>query len=689
MIFFIDGLDEFQGRPVELIRKIIGWTAGNSADLKICLSSREWNEFEVGFKECPRFRIQEWTRDDIQIFVMDSFDDIGDLSTSISKDELNTVAKVMVDKAEGVFLWVRVVLAAIEQGVLNGDDFQDLQKKISAFPAELRDLYRHLFDSIPEYDRHKAFEALSFAQHTTAQRRSLLQYKFLGDLSKDLDFAMNMSMQPLSEEELRRFSTNTSRQINGRCKGFLEIYSPKREYYKGDEHVRLMHSTAAEFLREDDVRDTVKSYLGNVNNFDRFCQSFLALAKSIDTDNFYCAGPQGLWDNSSEENSPFIYGLHRIIGTYDYRRRSDPTPNNRLSATRGFRAFIENVERVAALRYGERVTRHPTIPLEASVIFRRIPKVTFGRTHKVDVLPSQIVMIIAAQALLVEYFDKDGLCDLRTVTADPEAAKQIARAVLSGISENPEGLRSFQMLEMLFEAGMSPKMPIEMICTDDIVIPNQLWNWVFTRLVFAESSWERREWRGQAYGLGDGGQYKLIELFLRYGAGEDLSLKFGPCYEVIGANRLVVLVRVYESNGTPIKMFGLKGMCVDYQLDIVRHARTKGGVLDFRDILAYCFPRHFHPLYELLDGKSPTLPTSDDVDDMLVIFPTENRFFEGGSTSDKTTDYIFDGERAPNGCKQCLAHSEKCFTDFEAKFEDEKPGRPYKLKHPSAYNDDD
>ncbi|XXH01487.1 hypothetical protein Hte_007847 [Hypoxylon texense] len=697
MIFFIDGLDEYKGSPIELIRKIIGWTVGNSADLKICLSSREWNEFEVGFKGCPRFRIQEWTRDDIQIFVMDNFEDIGDLSTSISKDELDNAANAIVDKAEGVFLWVRVVLAAIEQGVLNGDDFQDLQRKISAFPAELRDLYQHLFDSIPEYDRHKAFEALSFAGYTVPQYGSLLQYKFLGDLAKDPDFAINMSMQPLSEEELRRVSKNTGRQINGRCKGFLEIFSPKREYHKGDEHVRLMHSTAAGFLWEKDVQDTVESYLGDVDNFERLCHSFLALAKSLDTDDFYCAVSPGQRDYSSKEGSAFYYGLGRIFWNYSsgYGRWKGPTSHSRLPPMGGFRAFLKSVDRVAALRYDERETRRLAVPLDASVVFRILPEVKIAQGYKVNILPSQIIMTLAAQHLLVEYFDRDGLCDLRTVTANPEAAKHIIRAVLSGVSSSLDGWRSSRMLEMLFEAGISPKTPVEIPCNDGSTIPNQLWSWVFARLVFAESSWERRQWREQHndpedYDPGEGGQYKLIELFLRYGAGEDLGLMFGPCFEVIGANRLIVLVRVCESDGIPIEIFGLGGICVDYQLEIAQYARAKGGVLNFRDILAYCFPRDFHHLYEILDGKSPTSPVNDDADDMLVIFPTENRFFEGDSPPDTSANYIFDGKRVPWGCKQCLAHSEKCFRDFEAKFEDERSGRPYiPLKHPPVHDDDD
>lgn len=681
MVLFIDGLDEYQGRPIELIKKIIGWTAGHSANLKICLSSREWNEFEVGFKDCPRLRIQEWTRDDIQVFVQDNFKDIGDLSTSISKGDLNTIADVIVDKAQGVFLWVRVVLAAIEQGVLNGDDLQDLQKKTNAFPVELRDLYQHLFDSIPEYDRQKAFEILSFSHDHSFQDRPLLQYKFLSDLAKNPDFAMDMYTQPLSDAEVRKFINNTSRRINGLCKGFLEIFTPKKEYYTGDEHVRLMHSTAAEFL--DTKRDILESYIGGIDIFDLTCQSFLALAKSIDTEGFYTTDSKNVWDSSFQDHCPFISMIERIIDVFSQQWFRGKTKKER------FLAFLENIDRVAVLRYQE---RRPTIPLGAELVTRKLRKVSFINNCRTEALPNQVVMVLAARSLLIQSFDSGGLYELHTLVSDSEAKEQIMRAIISGVSEYPESRRSLRMLAMLFEAGVSPQLHFKLL-HPRLNNPTtfQLWSWIFTRMIFAETAWERTAWLNMDpgdNGEGEGGQYKLIELFLRYGAGEDLCLMFGPCFEVIGANRLIVQVSVCQSEGTPIYIYGLNGICVDYQLDIVRHARTKGGVLNFRDVLAYCFPRDAYRLNALLDGEKSISPTSDNVDTMPVLFPTENTYFEDKS-SDKSMHYVSDYNRPPKHCKQCLEHSEKCFTDFEAKFKDEKLGRPYKPKHPSTCKDED
>ncbi|KAI1770200.1 hypothetical protein F4818DRAFT_433787 [Hypoxylon cercidicola] len=148
---------------------------------------------------------------------------------------------------------------------------------------------------------------------------------------------------------------------------------------------------------------------------------------------------------------------------------------------------------------------------------------------------------------------------------------------------------------------------------------------------------------------------------------------FGPCFEVTGANRLIVQARVCESSGIPIPLFCLKGVCIDYELDIVRYARTRRGRLNFRDVLTYCFPRNYHHLYALLDGKSPASGGAVETgisysDDMLVVFPTESRYFEDDD-SGRSLDSAIEGKRPPK-------HSKKCFTDFEAKFKDERSGRP-------------
>ncbi|KAI1377936.1 hypothetical protein F4677DRAFT_458675 [Hypoxylon crocopeplum] len=651
-----NGLDEFKGSPFELIRKIIEWAAFNPADLKICVSSREWNEFEVGFKGYPNLRIQEWTRDDIGTFVTDRFDEIYDFSTSGNKQDLDPLAKAIIDKAEGVFLWVRVVLAAIEQGVLNCDDIYDLKRKVAAFPSELNDLYQHLFDSIPEYDRRKALEALIFTHYdSTAMPQTLLRYKFLGDLAKDPDFAVKLPTEPLPEEELNRSLEIASRQINGRCKGFLEVVPATRETHRGDESVQFMHSTVAEFLRQTHVRKSIKSYIGDINMFDRTCQSFIAFAKSIDTDEFY--SPTSLtMDKLANIMRLFIQGPPPYVDLAY-------VPNSKER----FVQFLDHVERLGNERLQKRLGSEPII-LSHDILYKSGCFVII----RSKIIPDDIVKFLAAQHSLIEYFER---YDLRTLLADSRYTKVIMFAAVSGVSYRLASPRTYRMLEVLFKAGISPNMIVtEPDGTIIDFLQCGLWRWMLIRLLLPGQVDEGRTWWWPQDHLHDDAfQYRLIELCLRYGAGEDFGLVFGPCYEVLGADRRVVQVNAYDSSGQS-SLGNNPFICVDYDLDVVESARRKNGMLTFRDLLAYCFPNDHYHLYALLDKCSPAGVTGSAVESydfhpvsMKALFPKKNLYrdvtnndFEGGNVE-------FDDVQKPKNCKQCVAHSEKCFTDFEAK----------------------
>ncbi|KAI2463366.1 hypothetical protein F4781DRAFT_416893 [Annulohypoxylon bovei var. microspora] len=670
MIFFIDGLDEFDGRPFELIQEIIGWTTYGNNDLKICVSSRQWNEFEIGFEEYPNLRIHEWTHGDIKTFVTERFDEIGDLSTLVDKHDLETLAETVVIKAEGVFLWVRVVLATIEQGVLNGDDFGDLQAKVAAFPSELKDLYQYLFDLIPDYDRRKALETLYFAFY---REMPLLQYKFLGDLSKNPDFATELSMDPLPEEDLRRCLINTSRQINGRCKGFLEISPAKRECYSGDAVVKFMHTTVAEFLCQPNIRKITKSHVDGVHLFDRLCQTFIALAKSIDTDQFYSAGlqsPQSLFDM----RCLFILKLDRILNLFVQPRHF---AHREPRSTSRFLDFLDKVDAIVIQRLPKRVKSGHKIQLQNYIAYRNVtvyPTVYLSQNW-LWISEAQLVKVMAAGKLVFEYFTTDEHCNLRTLhQADPPFMNHIVNATFSGISDMLYSPRAFRMLETLFQVGVSPSVQVER--REKIGEASQkyeLWGWILQRLFFLGLPLEKLCGKSQLYQSEKGWAYRLIELCLRYGAVEDFSLVFGPCYEVTGANQLIIEVTTSSLDGQHIlKEEQTTTSNIDYQLDIVRYARTKNGVLTFRDLLAYCFPHHCDRLYALLDKKGSVSPTTEAAESctpapvMPILFPEENRY--GSYPVSMGAD-----KQLKKG-KRCLVHSEKCFEDFEARIQGKGPG---------------
>ena len=85
-VFFIDGLDEFEGDHDKMIHRLFYWVSKRPGDIKICVSSREELIFQARFSKCPKLRLHELTRHDIAIFVRDELAANEDLAENDVKE---------------------------------------------------------------------------------------------------------------------------------------------------------------------------------------------------------------------------------------------------------------------------------------------------------------------------------------------------------------------------------------------------------------------------------------------------------------------------------------------------------------------------------------------------------------------------------------------------------------------------
>jgi hypothetical protein len=73
--FFIDGLDEYEETRQEdykvMVELLCSWTRAAPQDVKICVSSREYNVFLNAFSTERRLRLQDLTRRDMELYVRD------------------------------------------------------------------------------------------------------------------------------------------------------------------------------------------------------------------------------------------------------------------------------------------------------------------------------------------------------------------------------------------------------------------------------------------------------------------------------------------------------------------------------------------------------------------------------------------------------------------------------------------
>jgi hypothetical protein len=137
--FFIDGMDEFKGKPTDLIDFLLSlatpWT-------KVCAASRPWIVSEDALGRRPYLRLEDLTHNDINHHVNSrmsaspEFRALHELNSRATKEIVDSVCK----KSSRVFLWVQLVTESLLDGLSEGEKILELQQRLQNLPE---DLYTH------------------------------------------------------------------------------------------------------------------------------------------------------------------------------------------------------------------------------------------------------------------------------------------------------------------------------------------------------------------------------------------------------------------------------------------------------------------------------------------------------------------------------------------------------------------
>ncbi len=142
---FVDALDEHDGNHRDLLStldRLTRLTDNSSFRLRLCLAGRQENIFKDAFRNCPGFSIHEHTTSDIRQYTEGRIQCA--MSGNLTEDgelALSSLVENVIEKAEGVFLWVRLVSDELIEGLCEGDNIEELKDLLSGIPSELEELY--------------------------------------------------------------------------------------------------------------------------------------------------------------------------------------------------------------------------------------------------------------------------------------------------------------------------------------------------------------------------------------------------------------------------------------------------------------------------------------------------------------------------------------------------------------------
>jgi len=277
--FFIDGLDEFGGHPDDLIDTIDSLAKHNN--VKLCLSSRPWPQFQDAYGDDHKntLKVESLTKDDIRSLVTGRLNASKQFQIMASGDQMyRSLVEDVVERANGVFLWVVLVVRSLLDGLSYRDSIRDLHRRLEEFPDDLRDFYQKILDSIEE--RYRKRDAITFRLLLRVDTLPLFFWKALDEMDGNPRWGISLSAQPLSPEKLHLENQKLLGRLDGRYKGLLEtVENPPTEIDRFE--VTWLHRSVKDFLMSSSEASGIfgMSLEENTQDFLLFCSSLLGVMK--------------------------------------------------------------------------------------------------------------------------------------------------------------------------------------------------------------------------------------------------------------------------------------------------------------------------------------------------------------------------------------------------------------------------
>ena len=249
--FFIDGLDEYDADSVDhmqLAEMLLRWS--NHENIKICVSSRPYNEFMFTFcdSEKRRIHLHDLNCGDIYVFTRRMFQNDRNIDY-LGSDYLELVYRI-VESSQGVFLWAVLVVRSIIAGLLRRDSLRSLKKKLDSTPKDLNRLYQQLFQSMDDSDRRKATLMLLLATLKPRYHRLTVVQLYWTEELQDQDFPPLNGIRPRPWLSLEETIERAERQIAGITRGLLQIIGPSSRRTDRFEipEVQFLHRSVEDYI---------------------------------------------------------------------------------------------------------------------------------------------------------------------------------------------------------------------------------------------------------------------------------------------------------------------------------------------------------------------------------------------------------------------------------------------------------
>ncbi|KAF4840482.1 hypothetical protein CGCSCA4_v010189 [Colletotrichum siamense] len=274
----IDGLDEYsapQGAQHELTETLK--RAACSKHMKIVASSRPETVFEKAFSDCDKLYLQDMTSRDRILFVSDKLYEHPRTSYLVDdsggKTAIDYLIQSAVERSEGVFLWLRLVVEALVRELDVCDCIGDLQSVLVHFPRGLEKLFLHMMQRMLRENERRGLGCLWVMHQSLGLPYKQSPYQFerqgnsggtdynysfrltascMDGAQMPLDMVLKTELGPLSPVALEDSVAKVEKRLRSWCAGLLEL-KPTSDFTLDGEskepEISFVHRSVSEFLK--------------------------------------------------------------------------------------------------------------------------------------------------------------------------------------------------------------------------------------------------------------------------------------------------------------------------------------------------------------------------------------------------------------------------------------------------------
>lgn len=231
--YVLDGLDEAEdhGSLLDFIERL-----SNMQNVKFIASSRPLRKFELTFRDAAILQLHDLTQRDISIFTSDRLaGHEGMRRHSLAEPaKAQELVSQVVNKSDGVFLWVVLATQQLVTGLENEDSIDQLLERLRLLPAELGELYAVMLDSFDRIYYQEALQYFNLMLTFRGANMHLLDFAFAeGD---PVEVPLFGKTGGYSAPEFFSRIESLKVKILTRCKGLLEVQDTRNTAHTGINH---------------------------------------------------------------------------------------------------------------------------------------------------------------------------------------------------------------------------------------------------------------------------------------------------------------------------------------------------------------------------------------------------------------------------------------------------------------------